>query len=565
MAGRRARAMPATSGRWRSASTRTASCGSAGKVGSGFTAATRRAACSSASRRSTVDEPPFDPPPPQDYRGRWGGDLRGVTWVRPELVIRAELGGWSRDGMVRQAAFKGIERAATRRPSPARRAVATSAAVRDAEAETPRCHRTTTPALPTDRSEATPPKTKATDDGDRPATHRRSRGSATDRRARRPRRARQGRRLARRRRRAQADQPRQAAVRAPPSAGRPDHEARAHPLLRPDRADDAAAPRAIGRSTSSGSRTAPARPGSGRRTSPRPRPTWLTRWHETGVDGREDRDANDHLIADRVGDAVLARQPGQLRDPRLDRAACPSRGSRRSRYIDIDPGEKTTWDETLVLARLYRTALGHLGVRGYPKTTGKRGIQVWIPIVPKYDVRRDERVGREGVAGRRGDRARPRLLGVGEGRPQGPRPARLHPEREHQDARRAVLRAARRRRAGVGADHLGRAGRPGRCGPTAGRSGRSSSASREVGDLFAAAQTDAQELPRRLTRPATRPDGVTWHDGRMHDDSHRASPAGDRPGLPPRLHGPGHRPPSPTTITDAEFDIDIAGLGDGPR
>src|SRR4029077_5228366 len=33
---------------------------------------------------------------------------------------------------------------------------------------------------------------------------------------------------------------------------------------------------------------------------------------------------------------------------------------------------------------LYRTALGHLGVRGYPKTTGKRGIQVWIPIEPRY-------------------------------------------------------------------------------------------------------------------------------------------------------------------------------------
>ncbi len=30
--------------------------------------------------------------------------------------------------------------------------------------------------------------------------------------------------------------------------------------------------------------------------------------------------------------------------------------------IDIDPGDRTTWDETLTLARLYRTALGHLGV-----------------------------------------------------------------------------------------------------------------------------------------------------------------------------------------------------------
>ncbi|HEY3335206.1 MAG TPA: hypothetical protein VGK16_08225, partial [Candidatus Limnocylindrales bacterium] len=41
---------------------------------------------------------------------------------------------------------------------------------------------------------------------------------------------------------------------------------------------------------------------------------------------------------------------------------------------------KTTWDETLTLARLYRTALEHLGVRAYPKTTGSRGIQAWIPI-----------------------------------------------------------------------------------------------------------------------------------------------------------------------------------------
>ena len=55
--------------------------------------------------------------------------------------------------------------------------------------------------------------------------------------------------------------------------------------------------------------------------------------------------------------------------------------------IDIDPGTKTTWEETVTLAKLYRTALGHLGVRGYPKTTGKRGIQVWIPIEPKYTFR----------------------------------------------------------------------------------------------------------------------------------------------------------------------------------
>ena len=50
--------------------------------------------------------------------------------------------------------------------------------------------------------------------------------------------------------------------------------------------------------------------------------------------------------------------------------------------VDLDPGEETSWDDLLVLARLHRTALEHLGVRGYPKTTGQRGLQIWIPIEP---------------------------------------------------------------------------------------------------------------------------------------------------------------------------------------
>ena len=120
-------------------------------------------------------------------------------------------------------------------------------------------------------------------------------------------------------------------------------------------------------------------PGFWQKNLPGTSPKWLTRWHETGVDGREDRSANDHLLADGVAALCwLGNQAsfeihawtGKLPEPWRPTFA----------YIDIDPGEQTTWEETLVLARLYRAALEHLGVRGYPKTTGKRGIQVWIPI-----------------------------------------------------------------------------------------------------------------------------------------------------------------------------------------
>ena len=65
-----------------------------------------------------------------------------------------------------------------------------------------------------------------------------------------------------------------------------------------------------------------------------------------------------------------------------------------------------------------------------PKTTGKRGIQIWIPIVPNYDF--DETSAWVERISRAVGSTVPDLvsLGVGEGRPQGPGPARLHPERD---------------------------------------------------------------------------------------------------------------------------------------
>jgi bifunctional non-homologous end joining protein LigD len=73
----------------------------AGKIGAGFTDA-NRAELLAAVAPLTTDEPPFAPPPPR-------AAARNAQWLRPELVIRAEFAGWTGDGLVRQAAYKGIE------------------------------------------------------------------------------------------------------------------------------------------------------------------------------------------------------------------------------------------------------------------------------------------------------------------------------------------------------------------------------------------------------------------------------------------------------------------------
>ena len=81
-----------------------------------------------------VDRPPFDAP--IDAAAR-----RGVTWVRPSLVVEVEFTGWTPDGSLRHPSFQGMRE---------------DKSAREVVKETPKQHRSTT----TTKTKATTTKKK---------------------------------------------------------------------------------------------------------------------------------------------------------------------------------------------------------------------------------------------------------------------------------------------------------------------------------------------------------------------------------------------------------------------
>ena len=381
----------------------------AGQVGSGIDTRTRR------ELRTRLDElersdSPLDPVP----------KLKGAHWVEPGLVVRVEFAEWTADGLLRQAAYKGLEIGKDPRSVRRERAVATARATAAAEEE-----------------HAAPPQADVTDDvlasldalgkeGTWVVDGREIRVTNLDK-----------------------------VLFTARDGGEPVTKRdllRYHVAIAP-----VLVPYLVGHGlTVQRYPNGIEQKGFWQKDLPGHAPEWLTRW----TYHHREEGPKDYPVVDSAATlAWLAQEAAIELHPWTSPIDAPERPSYA--LIDIDPGPDTTWEELLVLARLYRTALEHLGVRGHPKVTGKRGIQIWIGIAPRPRLRRDPRLGRGPVTGHRRHGSRSGQLGVGQAREEGKGEARLHPERDQQDAGRAVQHASGAGGAGEHADRMGRARRSG--------------------------------------------------------------------------------------------------------
>ena len=307
----------------------------AGEVGSGLDRRTRRELLDRLARLERPD-PPFVEPP----------GVRGVRWVEPRLVVRVEFAEWTRDGLVRQASFRGLEpdREArdVRRERPATTIELASASHDDGRAPAPRgvdpAQAATTDELAA--LDAMGPAGRWAIGGHEVALTNLDKLLF-----------------------AEAGLTKRDLIR---------YYVGVAPVLLPYLRD-----RGL---TLTRYPNGVAGAHFWETEIPAHAPTWIARWrHES----RDPQESHTFAVADRVATlAFLGNQAAIELHPWTSRIDAPHRPT--FALVDIDPGPRTDWDDVLVLARLYRTALAHLGLRGYPKVTGKRGVQVWVPIEPRY-------------------------------------------------------------------------------------------------------------------------------------------------------------------------------------
>ena len=183
------------------------------------------------------------------------------------------------------------------------------------------------------------------------------------------------------------------------------------------------------------------------------------------------------------------------------RSRAPRRSSARRRSCSTStPASRRRFVECCRVGLLLQGMFENLGLQSFAKTSGSKGLQLYVPLNTADDHLRADQAVRQGRRrAARGDRTRAGRLAHDQGAAHGQGADRLEPERPPQDDRVRLLAARRRAPDGV---HAGRAGR--RCAPRSTPAippGCRFEAPRvlervaERGDLFAPVLSLVQQLP----------------------------------------------------------------------
>ena len=106
-------------------------------------------------------------------------------------------------------------------------------------------------------------------------------------------------------------------------------------------------------------------------------PRWIKSWRDP-----EEPD-NDYVLANDMATLVwLANYTAIELHPRLARIDLPDKPD--NVMVDLDPAEGATWDDVKEVARAVKAVLDDLGMVGFPKTTGSRGMHVLVPVARRY-------------------------------------------------------------------------------------------------------------------------------------------------------------------------------------
>ena len=124
--------------------------------------------------------------------------------------------------------------------------------------------------------------------------------------------------------------------------------------------------------------------------------------------------------------------------------------------VDLDPMPGVDWQQIVDVAMVAREVLADHGLVGWPKTSGSRGMHIYVRIEPRWDYPRGAPRRRDPRPGGRAAGARLATAQVVEGGARRERLRRLQPEREGPHGRVGLLGPPAARRPRVDAAGLGR-------------------------------------------------------------------------------------------------------------